>query len=348
MGKVWTDIKIQQLIELLKNSNLSLADIAKQCNTTYDAITNAMKRYGLSHCRVRTQPKITTFAMEKLVTELDDSKFIQAKLNAKTKWILPKSKKPKKTKNPPYEIYLVAGDIHIPEHDEIALKSIFKLMDDIKFNGNILLGDIMDLSVISHWNENKRRTLEGKRLKEDYIIGNVILDEFDKRLPKNCDKRFFYGNHELWEKSLVEKLPSLEGLFNPTTELHLKERGYIVYENENHIERINQLDFTHGLYTSVNYVQKHLIELKTNILFAHLHSQRERYSSSAARKLSMAGYCLGCLCHKSPDFMKNRPNRWTSGFGVVYFYPDGYFDVKLIRIINGRFIFDGKVYDGNK
>lgn len=240
------------------------------------------------------------------------------------------------------------GDEHIPEHNMTAIKSILYMMDDIKFDGLVRIGDFMDFGCISHWNKTKQLTSEGMKLKEDYIVGNAILDEFDKRLPDGCDKHFMFGNHEDWYYQFIENNPSLEGMLHPTQELHLEERGYKVHEHYNDIFRIGQLNFTHGIYTGMHYVKKHIDELKTNVLFGHLHSQRERYESSPAKQLSIGGYALGCLCSMSPGYMKGRPNKWTNGFGVIYFYPNGDFEVRLIRIIKGKFIFDGKVYDGNR
>jgi len=263
-------------------------------------------------------------------------------------WKITKSKKiPKKNKI--FSTYLVIADNHIPYENVSATKSILKLMDDVNFDGFIILGDFMDMSPISHWLKNKKKTLENKRMVDDYVEGNRILDEFDKRLPKNCDKRFFYGNHEDWYYQLIEEYPALEGLLDPQVELKLEERGYKVYSKLNHIERIGRLSLTHGIYHSQNFVKKHIDELKTNVMIGHLHTPRQRFASSPAKEIAIAGYSVGCLSDLSPAYQKNRPNSWVHGFAVVYFYDNGgYFDVDLKRIVRGKFIFNDKLYDGNK
>lgn len=263
-------------------------------------------------------------------------------------WVIPKSTKKLNSKKKPFTSYLVIADTHIPHINVIAMKSIFKLMDDISFDGFINLGDFMDMSPISHWLQNKRKTLENKRMLLDYQEGNKLLDELDKRLPKGCDKHFFYGNHEDWYFQLIETYPALEGLLEPKIELKLEERGYKVYTELNHIERIGRLNFTHGIYHNVHYVKKHIDELKSNILFGHLHSPRVRFESSPAREIAIAGYCVGCLCDMSPVYMKNRPDKWSHGFAVIYFYENGYFDVDLKRIVKGKFVFNNHLYDGNR
>ena len=142
-------------------------------------------------------------------------------------------------------------------------------------------------------------------------------------------------------------MPQLEGLIEPESQLFLDERKYkkIPY---NDILNIGKLNITHGIYATTNSVKKHLDELKVNILFFHTHTIAMMLSSSPARQIAFAGYNVGCLCNLSPDYMKGRPHAWQHGFAVGYFFPDGSFDVQLIRILNGKFIFNNKIYDGNK
>ena len=131
-------------------------------------------------------------------------------------------------------------------------------------------------------------------------------------------------------------------------EKELKERGYIVYDKINHIERIGKLSMCHGQYHNQNYVLKHINEFKTNVLHADLHSPRMRFENSPAKELAIAGYCLGCLCDMNPSFMKNRAHKWSHGFAILYLLEDGNFDIDLKRIVNGRFIYNQKMYNGNE
>lgn len=345
--KKWTKDKIDLLRDLWTRPDISISDIATELKTTYDAVKHAIRRYNLSHYRKPKREKADSSSMQKVLEELNDRDFEKLKKTAKISWNIPKGKGTKQNKE--YTKYLVFGDAHIPFHNEPAIRSILKLMDDEKFDGLINGGDFLDLDVISHWNKNKRKTLEGKRLREDYITANAILDEFDKRLPKNAEKHFFYGNHEDWYNQLIEEVPALEGLFEPSEDLNLEKRGYRIYKDVNHIEKFGRLAIVHGLYTSQNYVKKHIDELKTNVLHFHLHSQRERYESSEAHELSMGGYCCGCLCDLTPAYMKGRPHKWTHGFAILYINKKtGDFFVDMKRIVKGKFIYNDKIYDGNK
>ena len=344
MAKFWTDEKIDILITYLRNG-VSSREIAKKLNTTIDAVGSAIRRYNLAEHVVAKSATIK-FLQNIELDNLNDKNFKKLKKEAKLNWKISKSKI-KKDKKKKFEIALFFPDAHIPHHNQSVCKSIIKLMNDVKFDKFIIGGDFMDLGCVSHWNKNRHKTLEMKRLKSDYIIGNSLLDEFDKKLPKNCDKYFCKGNHEKWADDLLEEMPALEGLVEPEYMLKLKERNYKVSQY-NELIKFGRLYVTHGIYAGVNPIKKHIDELKVNILFFHTHTLGMRLSSSPARNIAFAGYNAGCACDLAPEYLKNRPNSWTHGFAIGYFYPNGFFDVQLIRIIQGKFVFANKVYDGNK
>ena len=348
MAKVWTK-ELLAVLQTYLEMGMTYEEIAVKMDKSIDSIDHTIRRYKLRKNRpVKASKEVakqehTVSTLEKL----DDKYFEDSKRKAKLKWNVKRSKiKAKEGKA--FQSYLVTADYHVPEQNMIPIKAILYMMDDIKFDGMVNLGDYMDLGCISHWNKTKKLTSEGMKLKEDYIVGNAVLDEFDKRLPVDCDKHFVYGNHEDWYNQFIEYNPMLEGMLSPKTELHLEERGYKVYKKINEIFQIGRLSFTHGIYCGLHYVKKHVDECKTNIMFGHLHSGRCRFESSPAKQLSIAGYAVGCLCDMSPAYMKNKPNKWTHGFAVVNFFEDGSFDVDLKRIVKGKFVYNGKIYDGNR
>jgi hypothetical protein len=67
---------------------------------------------------------------------------------------------------------------------------------------------------------------------------------------------------------------------------------------------------------------------------------------SPAKEVSVVGYVNGCLCGMAPEYMKNKPSNWAVGFAILYLFPEGAFDVTLIRMVKSRFVFNGKVYSG--
>ncbi len=53
---------------------------------------------------------------------------------------------------------------------------------------------------------------------------------------------------------------------------------------------------------------------------------------------------IGCLCNTSPEFLKGRMNRWVNAFGVLYLRDDGMYNLYVPVIINGQFMFEGKMF----
>jgi len=341
MSVFWTPDKIDVLKSYLK-AGFTNRIIANKMGSTVDAVSNAIRRYELNTFKL-IKPVTAEIIKALPMTELDEVNFEDLKEAAKLTWNIKKSNI--KSKKNVYKTMLVTSDQHIPLHDETSIKAILNLMSDIPFDINVILGDFLDYGCISHWTENKRKSLEMKRLKTDYITGNAILDEYDKRLPKNCEKHFFEGNHEIWIYDLLEKMPQLEGLIEPASQLFLQERGYKIYPY-NEVIPFGKLYLTHGIYAGGNPVKKHLDELKVNVMFGHTHTISSMLSSSAAREIAFSGYNIGCLCNMAPDYMRGRPHGWSHGFAVVYLYKDGSFEVNLIRILNGQFIYNGKIYNG--
>lgn len=343
MSKVWTTKNIDILKTLLRNG-FSRKDCAKKLNVTRDAIDGAIRRYDLYE-HINHKNYIDKYIEKTDFEILDEDNFNDIKKKAKLDWKIKKSTRKKQKKN--FEIALFWPDTHIPHENKPACKAVLKLMQDIAFDKFFIMGDFLDLGCISHWNKNKHRTLELKRLKSDYIEGNALLDKIDEYLPKKAEKHYLMGNHELWVSDLLDELPALEGMIEPETQLKLTERDYKVHEY-NELVKIGRLYVTHGIYAGANPIKKHLDDLKVNVLFVHTHALGMRLSASPAREIAFAGYNGGCLCDLGPDYMKNRPNTWTHGFAIGYFYANGFFDIQLVRIINGKFIFNNKVYDGTK
>jgi len=341
MPNKWNEQAIKTLQTFIA-SGMSYSEISKRMNVSLDAISGAIKRHSLVGC---TKIQEKSFCANIDLSDCKEGNFDELKEAAKLKWNIPKTNIPVNKKKA-FKTYVVVTDIHLPEENKEAVNCVLKVMTDIKFDGILNLGDFLDLSCISHWNKNKRKTVEGKRLKADFILGNSLLDEFDKRLPKGADKRFYLGNHCEWLDDLIEDTPALDGIFDVDSGLHLSQRGYKVFPY-NHIDRIGRLCITHGMYANTNTVKKHLDELKVNILIGHGHQIEQRMASSMAREISLAGYEVGCLTNLDPDYAKHRANCHTHGFAIVHFYDNGFFDVNLVRIIKGKCIVWGKEYNGN-
>jgi len=239
---------------------------------------------------------------------------------------------------------IVLPDLHVPLHNRKALKAVEAFMAEAKPSDIIYLGDFMDLGVISHWNTDRRRFLETKRLLSDYNFGNEILDKHQALCPE-ANFVYFKGNHEAWVDDLVDKQPQYEGIVEVEVNLKLKERGFVVVPF-NRTFRIGKLLFLHGHYQNRYHSQKTVSSYGKSIIYGHCHDFQSftHVSPVDARDFHIA-WCIGTLGDLNPDYLKNKPNNWVTGFAVCYIdEATGKFNVYPIVITGGKFIYAGRQY----
>lgn len=68
---------------------------------------------------------------------------------------------------------------------------------------------------------------------------------------------------------------------------------------------------------------------------------------SVRNNTPIASWNIGCLCEMNPGYLRGRLPQWQNGFAVVDFLENGNFYYQQIRIIEGRFLFEGKIYEGD-
>jgi predicted phosphodiesterase len=107
----------------------------------------------------------------------------------------------------------VLSDIHIPGHDEEAMKLVVECCERVGATHVILNGDIADCGPSSrHEGKRKRAILDEGCLKESVAAGYWIY-EWARTRP--C--WYVLGNHEAWVANYIKESPELRG--TATTEL---------------------------------------------------------------------------------------------------------------------------------
>lgn len=107
----------------------------------------------------------------------------------------------------------VISDVHIPNHDEVAVKLSIECMEDAGVTHVIGNGDIADCGPASRHEEKKRRaTLDEGCLLESVAAGMWIYDWMRTR---PCI--YTLGNHEAWVEKYIAQSPELKGI--PATSL---------------------------------------------------------------------------------------------------------------------------------
>jgi len=237
-------------------------------------------------------------------------------------------------------------DIHHPHVDERSMDAVNRFIFDYDPDELVYMGDQISLDCISFWNRNKPLLKEGQRLMTDYDTFNKdILQTHENLTKKDIRRTFMIGNHEDRLRAYVEKNPELEDFIDIVRHLQLRERGYnIIPFNEYH--QVGKLYVIHGFYWNMYHAKKTVDNFEGNVVYAHVHNpQMYTKISPVDRKGYHMATSLPCLCNIKPDYHKNAPNHWVNGFGIVEHLPaTGYFNLYVITIIEGSFMYNGTYY----
>lgn len=222
----------------------------------------------------------------------------------------------------------------------LALWAALNFGEDFKPDMVILLGDLMELEMISHYAKNNLRLREQMRLEHDFEFTNQVLNRIDK-ISKG-EKVYLFGNHETRIETYLNENPELEGMLSIEKKLHLEERGWKFFK-EGKVIKVGHACFTHGWYYNIYHARKHVSEMGDNIFYGHVHDVQS-FSKPNPAQMPIIGQSLGCLCDLNPAWKRNKPNRWVNAFGIFYFSKDGNFTYYTPIIVNGGFWWNGKYY----
>lgn len=236
-------------------------------------------------------------------------------------------------------------DIHFPCH--INLSPIKKFMKDFKPTHVIILGDLLDFAYLGRFAEGNLMGKEGKRIKKDYEGVRTLVLSLKGCAPK---ARFIYmlGNHELRIDYTIEHNPSLEGLIE--IEENIGDLFDETYLYGDVWEASKNLGYMHGIYWNQHHAKKTALEFsELSIIYCHVHD-RQLYTRMNVRDVKPKprySQSIGCLCTLSPEWLarRGRINKWVNAFSVAYVYDrGGYFNEYTVHIINGKFVYGGKMY----
>lgn len=256
-------------------------------------------------------------------------------------------------------------DIHYPKQNKPAVKAVFEFIKWFKPHTINLIGDALEMDAINQWKMSKgnKKHFQGKRLRDEYEgFDRDILTPLEKicqrsdRRRKPVEKIYMGGNHEVWADIYVSRETPIEGMIEPQIYLRLKERNwkwipYIVKGKDGGFRRgmcqFGKLLVMHGNYINKYHAAKTADMYSKSIAYGHTHDVQlftKPFSDDAGYHTAQS---IGCLCNKAPEFMRGKTNDWVNGFGVLYVRDDGNFNLYVPIIINGKFTYAGKTFDGN-
>lgn len=243
---------------------------------------------------------------------------------------------------------LILPDIHCPYEDKKAVKVALKIARDLKPDILTYIGDCIDAEGISKYTVKTAGRGVGEVIREIKYFRENIYDPFKKACKP---ERILWcgGNHDyqriydLIAKMRAKGEEDMADMFKEKLDLQKNfPDAEIVPWNESH--KIGHLYLTHGTYHNDAHAKKHVTAYEDNVVYGHLHSIQTYTKVTKGSKQAHKATCLGCLCNTNPEYLKNKPNSWIHAVGIAYFFPNGNFNLYTIEIINGRCIWNGKIY----
>jgi predicted phosphodiesterase len=230
----------------------------------------------------------------------------------------------------------VLSDIHVPYHDETALRAAVDHLQGEKVDALLLNGDWADFYSISRHEKNPKH----RNFKNELHAGRELLKWLRQEFP---DARFVakLGNHEeRWEKWLWEHAPEISddpimgidnwyGFHNLGIDLVADKR--IVLAGA--LPILHGHEKGNGISSPVNQARGAFMRLHHTVLEGHGH-RTSTHSEPDMMGRETVCFSTGCLCDMRPAYA--RLNKWNHGAAVVHVHADRTFDVENFRIQAGK------------
>ena len=227
-------------------------------------------------------------------------------------------------------------DLHHPCHDKKLWANILRFTADFDPDVFVFGGDNQDLEVVSHWVGNKRRRIEGKRLKKDYENFNRdVLEPLSEILRDDAERHYLLGNHEDWVEQYIDEHPEVEGFFEIRSNLDLEDWQVYDYGQS---AKVGKLHFLHGEYVNLHNAHKTAQVYGRNVAYGHGHTYQAHTITTPLDVESHSAVQIPCACTLNPHYRLNKPNAWLNGFGVFYVQPNGNFNLFPVIAVDGSFI----------
>lgn len=217
---------------------------------------------------------------------------------------------------------LSIGDLHYPHN--IDLQPFFDYGTYVKPDYVNLMGDMLDLDLISHHNEAEFSCVGYDKIKNDFNIlieqFKGILDSFRTAFP-TAIITMVAGNHEEWLCDFATTHPQLDKKIDRNSSKKTMEN--LLETNKLNINivpfgdtlNIGKLYFRHGHEYGTQFPAKQaVLHSHKNIAIWHHHTRQTYTSYSDVDTTEYVGFAVPCYCSKYMKYGKGRPNRWSTGF----------------------------------
>jgi predicted phosphodiesterase len=227
------------------------------------------------------------------------------------------------------------SDIHLPYHDEDALRAaIMKGVTD-EVDCIILNGDTMDF----HWLSSFDKDPSKPKMREEIEYGRWLMGALRDTFP-NAQIYFKIGNHEArLERWLRLKAPEWLGTDQFELKILLEFAKHKIHLiGSNTIIRAGKLFILHGHEYkgtgTVNPARNLFLKAKSSAICGHFHRKSEYLTKDIGEHVHGA-WTTGCLCELNPEYIP-KGNDWVHGFARISLKADKNFTVKNYTIIKGE------------
>lgn len=238
-----------------------------------------------------------------------------------------KTKKQAVAPKPGNHCVVVLPDIHFPEHDPEALAIVLKVLELLRPQRCVILGDMLDCGPFSEHPTKSFIEQKSHDFKKDEIDpANAFLDEVQRWVSELILEE---GNHE-WrvERAAVKYGKMIEAVYDlisPRSLLSANRKNftYIPYIDDapitSHYKITPNLWALHGV-THAKHAAAVTLEklLSVSCVFGHIHR-----SQSFVRRNPITGepiqvWSPGCLSKLQPIWRHPAPTDWVHGISIIY------------------------------
>jgi predicted phosphodiesterase len=230
----------------------------------------------------------------------------------------------------------VLSDVHVPYHDETAVRAAVRHLRAERIDGLLLNGDLADFYSISRHEKNPKH----RNFKRELETVREFLQAIRRTFP-DIPIVLKSGNHEeRFEKWLFAHAPEIsdDPIMGLDNWLGLGPLD-IALVKDKRIVMLGRLPVLHGhekgngISSPVNQARGAFLRLNHTVLEGHghrtsTHSEPDMFGSERVC------FSTGCLCDLRPAYAPL--NKWNHGAAIVHVDADGQFNVENFRITNGK------------
>lgn len=231
---------------------------------------------------------------------------------------------------------LLLSDVHIPYHNEEAVRLAVEEGERFGPDCVLLNGDICDFFGCSRWDRDPREV----NLAAEITATREFLAHVRQRFP-DAQIVWKMGNHEeRWEHYLWRKAPELLNVDNfDMASFFELEKHRVELVRDKKIIMAGKLPILHGheypkgMTNPVNQARGMFLRGLECAIAGHGHRTSEHTEATMLGHL-ITCWSTGCLCNLNPDYAVI--NKWSHGFATVEIDQDGAFEVSNKRIYRGK------------